>query len=52
MRAVALFAFGLLLSPPVVAHAAPTVAIETSMGTITVELDRGRAPKTVDNFLR
>ncbi|HLY05428.1 MAG TPA: peptidylprolyl isomerase [Rhizomicrobium sp.] len=34
------------------AHAEPTVAIDTSMGTITVELDRAHAPKTVDNFLR
>src|SRR5205085_6665209 len=34
------------------ARAEPTVAIETSMGTVTVELDRARAPKTVENFLR
>jgi cyclophilin family peptidyl-prolyl cis-trans isomerase len=34
------------------ARAEPTVAIETSMGAITVELDRAHAPKTVDNFLR
>ena len=34
------------------ARAEPTVAIQTSMGTITVELDRAHAPKTVDNFLR
>ena len=34
------------------AHAEPTVAIDTSMGTINVELDRAHAPKTVDNFLR
>src|SRR5579864_3720623 len=34
------------------AQAEPTVAIDTSMGTITVELDRAHAPKTVDNFLR
>lgn len=33
-------------------RAEPTVAIDTSMGTITVELDRAHAPKTVDNFLR
>ncbi len=30
----------------------PTVRFETSMGTIEVELDRQRAPLTVDNFLR
>ncbi len=29
----------------------PKVAFETSMGTIVVELDRVRAPITVDNFL-
>jgi peptidyl-prolyl cis-trans isomerase A (cyclophilin A)/peptidyl-prolyl cis-trans isomerase B (cyclophilin B) len=34
------------------ARAEPSVAIETSMGTITLELDRVHAPKTVDNFLR
>jgi peptidyl-prolyl cis-trans isomerase A (cyclophilin A)/peptidyl-prolyl cis-trans isomerase B (cyclophilin B) len=35
-----------------VARAEPTIAIETSMGTITVDLDRAHAPRTVDNFLR
>ena len=34
------------------ARAEPTVAIETSMGTVTVELDRAHAPRTVENFLR
>lgn len=29
----------------------PTVVIETSLGTISVELDREKAPLTVDNFL-
>jgi len=29
----------------------PVVVIETSMGNITVELDKDKAPKTVDNFL-
>ena len=33
-------------------QAEPTIAIDTSMGSITVELDRAHAPKTVDNFLR
>jgi peptidyl-prolyl cis-trans isomerase B (cyclophilin B) len=33
-------------------RAEPTVALETSMGTIMLELDRAHAPKTVDNFLR
>jgi peptidyl-prolyl cis-trans isomerase A (cyclophilin A) len=30
----------------------PTVRLETSMGAIVVELDRRRAPVTVNNFLR
>lgn len=30
----------------------PVVEIETSKGTITVELNRNRAPATVNNFLR
>jgi cyclophilin family peptidyl-prolyl cis-trans isomerase len=30
----------------------PYVLIQTSLGNITVQLDRDRAPKTVDNFLR
>jgi peptidyl-prolyl cis-trans isomerase A (cyclophilin A) len=30
----------------------PRVRIETSMGDITIELDRAHAPVTVDNFLR
>jgi peptidyl-prolyl cis-trans isomerase A (cyclophilin A) len=34
------------------ARAEPTVLIKTSLGDITVELDRAHAPKTVDNFLR
>jgi len=29
----------------------PVVVIETSMGDITVELDKEKAPKTVENFL-
>jgi peptidyl-prolyl cis-trans isomerase A (cyclophilin A) len=31
--------------------AGPTVSLETSMGTIRVELDQAKAPKTVENFL-
>ena len=27
------------------------VAIETSLGTITLELDAAKAPKTVENFV-
>jgi hypothetical protein len=30
----------------------PTVRLRTSMGDIVVELDRRRAPATVNNFLR
>jgi cyclophilin family peptidyl-prolyl cis-trans isomerase len=30
----------------------PTVVMETSMGTVVMELDRERAPLTVDNFER
>lgn len=30
----------------------PVVELETSMGTITIELDREKAPMTVDNFLK
>jgi peptidyl-prolyl cis-trans isomerase A (cyclophilin A) len=42
--------------PPVAAAPAPVddlvpVALETAMGRIVIALDRGRAPKTVANFL-
>jgi peptidyl-prolyl cis-trans isomerase A (cyclophilin A) len=30
----------------------PVVVLETSMGSITIELDRAKAPITVDNFLK
>jgi len=30
----------------------PVVIIETSLGNITLELDSGRAPKSVENFLK
>ena len=40
---------GLMLS--LVAQAAPTVEMQTSMGTIIIELDSEKAPKTVQNFL-
>jgi cyclophilin family peptidyl-prolyl cis-trans isomerase len=52
MRAAVSGALALLFGFEANAAAEPTVAIETSMGTITVELDRARAPRTVDNFLR
>lgn len=41
---------GLLM--PAHASTAPKVLIETSLGTITVELDAEKAPKTVENFLQ
>lgn len=39
----------ILLMP--VASAAPQVIMETSMGTIVLELNKQKAPKTVENFL-
>jgi cyclophilin family peptidyl-prolyl cis-trans isomerase len=33
-------------------HAAPTVEMQTSMGTIVIELNSDKAPKTVQNFLQ
>lgn len=52
MRYAAFFALTFLFGLTGLARAEPTVAIDTSMGTITVELDRTHAPRTVDNFLR
>jgi len=52
MRTALSVALVLLVGLANAAIADPTVAIETSMGTVTVELDRAHAPKTVDNFLR
>lgn len=52
IAAVAVFIVAFVVSAMDVAHAEPTVAMDTSMGTITIELDRAHAPKTVDNFLR
>jgi peptidyl-prolyl cis-trans isomerase A (cyclophilin A) len=43
---------GAVLAAPAAAPAAtPQVEIKTSMGDIVVELDRDKAPKSVDNFL-
>ncbi len=39
-------------APAVPAQTEPQVRISTSMGDITVELDRTHAPVSVDNFLR
>jgi cyclophilin family peptidyl-prolyl cis-trans isomerase len=33
-------------------EASPKVALETSAGTIVLQLDAGKAPKTVENFLQ
>ncbi|RYF74684.1 MAG: peptidyl-prolyl cis-trans isomerase [Comamonadaceae bacterium] len=49
----ALAAFGLTaLSGGAFGQAAPRVQLATSMGTIVVELDPAKAPKSVDNFLQ
>ena len=42
----------LTLSPNAAAQDNPVVVIETSMGTITAELDRAKAPLSVENFLQ
>ena len=44
-------ALALLATANVSAQDNPVVVIETSMGDITVELDQGKAPKSVENFL-
>lgn len=40
-----------LAASPIAAQEKPVVIIETSMGDITVELNAGRAPVSVENFL-
>lgn len=40
-----------LATPPAAAQDNPVVVIETSLGAITAELDRGNAPVSVANFL-
>ena len=40
-----------LAAPAAAPSATPQVEIKTSMGDIVVELDREKAPKSVDNFL-
>jgi cyclophilin family peptidyl-prolyl cis-trans isomerase len=40
-----------LAAPPAAAQNNPVVVIETSLGAITAELDRGNAPVSVANFL-
>jgi peptidyl-prolyl cis-trans isomerase A (cyclophilin A) len=46
-----LFAFALAL-PAIHASAAPTVEMKTNQGTIVIELDAEKAPKTVENFVQ
>ena len=41
-----------LHSPDAAAQDNPVVVIETSLGTITAELDRAKAPLSVDNYLQ
>ena len=41
-----------LHSPVAAAQDNPVVVIETSLGTITAELDRAKAPLSVENFLQ
>ena len=42
----------LLFAGRAAAQGGPEARIETSLGTITIALDRDRAPATVDNFVR
>ena len=46
-----LVACGLIVSAPA-AMAAPTVEMQTSLGTIIIELDSAKAPVTVKNFVQ
>lgn len=45
-------AAALLIRPAAAEGVSPRVAIETSLGTIVVDLDAAHAPATVKNFLR
>ena len=48
-KLLAVLAFGLSVSA---SAANPQVELKTSMGSIVLELDREKAPQTVDNFLQ
>jgi len=50
LRTLFVISAGLLLS--IAALASPSVEMQTSMGTIIIELDSDKAPKTVQNFLQ
>ncbi|MCB1672474.1 MAG: peptidylprolyl isomerase, partial [Pseudomonadales bacterium] len=51
MRAL-IFSLVLLLGGTALAQENPIVVMETSKGTITIELFADKAPGTVENFLR
>ena len=51
VRAGVIAAMTLGSAGPAGAQDRPTVVLETSLGSMTIELDRDRAPVTVDNFL-
>lgn len=50
LRKLITFTLATLVS--LTAYAAPTVELQTSQGTILIELDSEKAPKTVQNFLQ
>lgn len=56
LTALAVLALGLGLTLPAIAAQGaeqnPVVVLETSSGSITLELDAGKAPITVENFLK
>lgn len=52
-KKLSMFAAGLVLSAATLtSQAAPSVEMQTSMGTIVIELDSEKAPVTVKNFLQ
>lgn len=53
LKRLSMFAAGLTLAfAALTAQAAPSVEMQTSMGTIVIELDSEKAPITVKNFLQ
>lgn len=52
LTAAAALSASLLLTSVHASDALPKVEMRTSMGTIVLELDRAKAPITVDNFLK
>lgn len=53
LKRLSMFAGGLTLAVAALSsQAAPFVEMQTSMGTIVIELDSGKAPITVKNFLQ